>query len=94
MKEVSFGLESLNDNACGFRINITFHPTMRGRCDFDISYIHEYEASDSVGVLMEHDDLMRLRELLNTAIDESYKRLPEVEDDYEVDLADFLGDDD
>lgn len=93
MKEVSFGLESLNDNGCGFKINITFHPTMRGKCDFDISYICDYDAAESVGVLMEHDDLSRLQAILSDALQESYKRLPE-EEDYEVDLSDFIGDDD
>lgn len=95
MKEVSFGLESLNDNGCGFKINITLHPTMRGKCDFDISYICDYDAAESVGVLMEHDDIDRLMSLLSNARNESYKRLPEVEDDdFEVNLEDLFGGDD
>lgn len=96
MKEVTYSMTSVNDGGYGFKINITFHPSHRGHCDFDIVWVADHEETDQYcGVLMEHDDLDRLQNLIGDARSESMKRLPEVEDeDYEVDIADFLGDDD
>lgn len=97
-KELTFGLTSLNENGHGFRINITFHPTMLGKCDFDVTYMFDHEeTSDAVGVLMTHDDLHRLRSLIDQAVEVSYNREPEdhndnEDDDYYYDLD--LGDDD
>lgn len=96
-KELTFGFTSLNDNGHGFRFNITFHPTMLGKCDFDVTYIFDHEeTSDTVGILLTHDDLQRLRSFITQAIDVSYNREPEdhedEDDDYYFDLD--LGDDD
>lgn len=95
MKEVSFSLSSVNDGGYGFKINITFHPSHRGHCDFDIVWMADHEETDQyVGVLMEHDDLERLRNVLSDAISESHKRLPEEDEDDEIDLSELFGDDD
>lgn len=95
MKEVSFSLSSVNDGGYGFKINITFHPTMRGHCDLDIVRIADHEEKDEyVGVLLEHDDLLRLKAFVDESISESYKRLPEEDEDDEIDLSELFGDDD
>lgn len=96
MKEVTFSLSSVNDGGYGFKMNITFHPSHRGHCDFDMVWMAEHEETDHyVGVLMEHDDLLRLKAFVDESISESYKRLPEEDEEVEIDLSDlFEGDDD
>lgn len=94
MKDTTFSLTSLNDNGYGFKINITFHSSHKGHCDFDLVWMAENEETDNyVGVLMEHDDIERLQSLLSQAWNESSKRLPEEDSDDEMEF-DFFGEED